>query len=685
MPVFHPRMQARGYPLDCGNLAAYSDCRATDCFHLSGQNCSMITFIRSLINSRWGAVFALGFVAMIAVAFALGDVTGSNSFGGLSGGNVAKVGDRNISLSEFNQALDNRLKAERQDNPTLDMPRFVEGGGMDSTLEQLINRYALTVFGDKYGIAVSKRLVDSEIRKIPGARGLDGKFSAEAFTAFVQGIGLSEKTVREDLTQNLFAQQILPSATNGPAPPNTLVLPYASLLLEKRSGQVAAIPSSAFVPQTAPSDAVLSQFYRSNAAKFTIPEKRAISYALFDNEIVASKATPTEADIAAYYKSNAAKYTALETRNISQIIVQTEAAAKSVVSKVAGGQSLAAVSSELGLAVTMTQGATRASLTSKESKTVADAVYSATSGQLAVPAKGKLGWYVVRVDAVQQSAARSLASVRAEIAQLLTATRRDEILADFTAEIENTLADGGTIADVAKANGLKVETSPKLLANGQNTANPAYKPVPEMQVMLPAAFEMERDGDPQLLELVPGQRFAIISISDFEEAAPPPLASVRAIVEQQWALSEGAKKARIVVDQVRKAVDGGKSLGEAIAALGVNLPPVQSLSGTRAELSKEGQISPPLSLMFAMKKGTAKMLQAPQNRGWFVVFLNEVIKGDASGNADMLKARKAEMSGMLQQEYAEQLIAAAARDVGVTKNEDGIKELRTRLINRDGN
>ncbi len=43
----------------------------------------MITFIRSLINSKFGAIFALIFIGMIAVAFALGDVTGSGSFGGL--------------------------------------------------------------------------------------------------------------------------------------------------------------------------------------------------------------------------------------------------------------------------------------------------------------------------------------------------------------------------------------------------------------------------------------------------------------------------------------------------------------------------------------------------------------------------------------------------------------------------
>ncbi len=645
----------------------------------------MITFIRSLINSRWGAVIALVFIAMIALAFALGDVTGSNAFGGLSGGNVAKVGDRNISLGEFNDALDNRLKAERQDNPTLDMTQFVEGGGMDSTLEQLINRYALAVFGDKYGVAVSKRLVDSEIRKIPGARGLDGKFSAEAFTAFVQQIGLSEKMVRDDLTQNLFAQQMLPSAASGPGAPDSLVLPYASLMLEKRSGQVAAIPSSVFMPQTAPTEAVLLQYYRANAAKFTIPEKRAISYAMFDSEIVAAKAKPTDADIADYYKTNAVQFAASETRNISRIIVPTEAAAKSVADKVSKGQPLAAVAGELGLAVTTISDATRQSLASNDSKAVADAVFATAQGRVAVPARGKLGWYVVRVDAVRQSAARPLIAVRGEIEAALTKTRREEMLADLTAEIEDALADGGAIADVAKTNGLQVETSPKLLANGQNTANPAYKPIPEMQVILPSAFQMEKDGEAQLLELVPGQRFAIIAIADFEEAAPPPLASVRPIVEQQWAMAEGAKKARVAADQVRKAVDDGKSLQEALSALRINLPPVESLSGTRAELSKEGQISPPLSLMFAMKKGTAKMLQGPQNRGWFVVYLNEVIKGDASGNAEMLTSRKAELSGMLQQEYAAQLIAAAAKDVGVEKNADGIAELRNRLTNRDAN
>ena len=646
----------------------------------------MISFIRSLINSKFGAIFALLFIGAIAIAFALGDVSGSGNFGALSGGNVARVGDKNITLSELNDSLENRLRAERQDNPTLDMVSFVNGGGLDSTLEQLINRYAIAVFGEEYGVAVSKRLVDSEIRKIPGAMGLDGKFSADAFRAFAQQIGVSEKAIRDDLTQNLFAQQILPAAASGPPAPDGLVLPYASLMLEQRAGQIASLPATSFLPTRAPSEAVLAKFYSDNAAKFTIPEKRAISYAIFGSDIIAQRAKPTEADIAAYYKANAVQFAASQTRNISQVIVPTEAAAKSVVAQVTAGKSLAAVAGELGLAVTTTANVTKASLTSSATQAVADAVFAAAQGTVAKPARGKLGWAVVRVDAINNVAAKTLAAARAEIETELLKSRSEEMLTEMTAEIEDAFADGATISDVAKQNGLAVSTSPKLLATGQDISNPAYKPIPEFQIILPAAFQMETSGEAQLVELVPGEKFAMIAVADFEEAAPPPLNGVRAIVQQQWALSEGAKAARAAADALRKAVDGGKPLEAALAAANIKGAQVERLSGTRADISREGQpVPPPLSLMFAMKKGTAKIVQAGGDRGWYVVYLTDVIKGDASGNKPMLLARKQELTGVLQQEYAAQMISSAAKNAGVEKNEGGIEELRTRLTNRDGN
>jgi peptidyl-prolyl cis-trans isomerase D len=644
----------------------------------------MISSFRKLLGSKLGAALALAFVALIGFAFALGDVTGSGSFGGLGGSHVAKVGDKNIGLGEFNELMQNSLRAERQDNPALDMGKFVDSGGMDSTLDRLINRYALAAFGEEYGVAVSKRLVDSEIRKLPNVNGADGKFSQASFEAFLRGVEITEQMLRDDFRQNLFAQQILPTTGAGAQAPESLVLPYASLLLEKRAGNVGLIPSEAFLPTAPASDAQLTAFYRENASKFIIPEKRAISYALFDASIVDAKATPSEQEIAQYYKDNAKQYAASETRDFSQLVFPTEAAAKAAAAKLTGGQSMDAVAKELGLTVTNSSNIQREALSSSASKAVADAVFAVSSGGVALPARGSVGWYVIKVNAVKQVAARPLAAVSAEISKTITAQKKNQLLSDLTSDIEDEFSGGSTIADMAKANGLKVETTPKLFVNGQNPEAPGYKPIPEMARILPAAFEMESDGEAQLVEIVPGEKFAMVSIADFEEAAPPPLKDVRDAIMQQWALSEGNKKAKAIAEQVQKAVLAGRSLSEALKVAGKPMPAPQPIAGSRADLSRPDQpMPPPLAMMFAMKKGTAKTLDAGGNRGWFIVQLAEVIKGDASANKPLIEARRRELTGLLQQEYGAQLINAARAEIGVSKNEDALKTLRNQLTNRD--
>jgi peptidyl-prolyl cis-trans isomerase D len=642
----------------------------------------MISFIRSLIGSKVGAFIALLFVGLIGLAFALGDVSGN--FGGLSGGNIAKVGNRNVPLNEFNSALDIQMKAARKDNPTLDMSNFVAGGGLETTLQQLINRYALAAFGEKYGVAVSKRLVDSELLKIPGAKGLDGQFSEEAFNAFLGQIGMSETMVRDDLRQNLFAQQMFPTAAAGAQAPAALALPYASLLLEKRSGDMAIIPSAAFLPQSPPTDTELNTYFKANIVRFTVPEQRVISYATFDRTILGDKAKPNAADIAKYYKDNAAKYGGSEVRDLAQIVVPTEAAAKSVVDKVASGKTLEAVASELGLSATKSAGITKAALTKSASASVADAVFATAKGSIAKPARGGLGWFVVRVQDSRTIAAQTLEQATPEITKTIGTEKAAQALADFTAEIEDAFADGSSIDDIAKSNNLTLAKSAKLMGNGQDLANPNYRPDDVMKVILPQAFQMERDGDPQLIEIVPGEKFAIIGVSELIDAAPAPMAKVKPIVQQQWAIAQGKIKAKAAADKVQKAVNSGKSLSAALSELGVRLPATQSVSGSRSDLNQEGKpLAPPIALLFAMKKGTTKSLPAPQDQGWYIVNLKAVVRGDASKDAKGIEARRTEMTTLVRDEYAAQLITAAAKDVGVYRNEGGIKEMKTRLTTRD--
>ena len=98
-------------------------------------------------------------------------------------------------------------------------------------------------------------------------------------------------------------------------------------------------------------------------------------------------------------------------------------------------------------------------------------------------------------------------------------------------------------------------------------------------------------------------------------------------------------------------------------------------------LPREHVLAPPQRIHAL--QGVSFTLDAGRSQGWFVVHLNEVIKGDASKNAELVAARRQEMLGLLQQEYAAQLINAARAEVGVSKNDSAIKDIRRRLTNQD--
>ncbi len=645
----------------------------------------MISFFRSLFNTKLGVFVSLAFVILMGLAFTLSDVTNTGSFGGISSGNVARVGGQNISTSELGTYARRLYDQEKQQNPTLDYATFIEKGGLDKSLDQIISMYAMQSFGEKYGLGVSNRLIDSEISKIPNIRNMNGQFDPEALKAFLNNIQLSEKEYRQILTRNFHGSQMAYALSEGVKAPSSLVLPYASLEMEKRTGVFAAVPSSNFLPKAPPSDAVLSKFYRDNAVRFTIPEQRAISYAIFDTTIIAGKAKPSEADIASYYEKNKAQYAASQLRSISRVVTPTEAAAKALVDKASGGQSLTAIAQAAGFSVSKETDISRKNLTSSASKEVADAVFASAQGSIAKPAKGQLGWYVVKVDALKNMPARTLVQVSAEIAKKLETDRAAEALNEVTSNIEDQLADGVSIDDVAKENGLKVETTPKLFANGANPADRNYRPVAEMEKILPAAFEMEKDSDAQLIEIIAGEKFAVAAIAELKEATPPPLAEVKNEVTQIWALSEGAKKAKAVAEQIQKAVSAGKSLQQAVSDSKVAMPPVQTITGKRSDLRQEGRPLPPqLTLLFSMKKGSAKILPAPQDQGYFIIQATEVTRGDASGQADLIRSAGEQISAMLGQELVAQFFRAAANDVGVERNKDAIAEMKKRLTQRDG-
>ena len=76
----------------------------------------MLHFFRRFFKSKLGLGITLGFVVLIAFAFASMDITSNNpTLGRIAGdNNVAVVGDRSITAGEFQTAMSSELDRVRQ-------------------------------------------------------------------------------------------------------------------------------------------------------------------------------------------------------------------------------------------------------------------------------------------------------------------------------------------------------------------------------------------------------------------------------------------------------------------------------------------------------------------------------------------------------------------------------------------
>ena len=195
----------------------------------------MLQMFRSFFKSKVGIVVTLLFLGIIAIAFASSDVANNSTFGGVTGGDrVAVVGERRIDTAELSMIASSAVQRLRADNPTLTMEAFIDNGGLEDTLENLIQRSSLAELARESGLRAGTRLVDSEIRNTPQFRSFDGSFDADAFRSALRQQGLSEAAVRDDLAMGLLARPQITPLTLAPQMPRSIAVRYAGLLRERR-------------------------------------------------------------------------------------------------------------------------------------------------------------------------------------------------------------------------------------------------------------------------------------------------------------------------------------------------------------------------------------------------------------------------------------------------------------------
>ena len=648
----------------------------------------MLSFFRRVSNSKIGTWIMAAILVAILAGFALADISnfgsGNIGFGGMSSTTLAKAGDQEVGEREMSDAMQRHLQQVRQQNPNADYSTIM--GDFDPILDALIEQSSLIAFGDKYDFHLSKRLIDAEIAQIPAAKGLNGQFSDQAYQQFLAKERLTDAQVRELVAGSLLQRLMLtPVAANARVSVG-MARPYASMMLEERQGDAVAIPLDPFKAGLNPTDADVQQFYAANRNRYMVPEQRSLRMATIGPEQVAN-ASATPQEIAAYYNANQATYGQKDTRNLTQVVVPDEATANAIAAKAKGGQTLAAAAAPAGsnAAVTSVSDQTRQAYASAAGDKVAAAVFSASSGAVVGPIQSDFGWVVVKVDSVKTVGGKSLAEATPEIAAKLNADKHKNAIEDIVDKLQDALDNGSNFTEAAAAAKLPVTTTPLVFANGTSKADPNFKLDPKLAPAIKTGFEIAPNDPPEVVSLGGDRGYVMVSPAQVVAAAPAPLASIRDQVAADWLNDQALKRARAAATAIAARANQGASLADAIKQSGTSLPPARPIAARRIQLAQaQGQVPPPLRLLFTLVQGKSQVAAEPTGHGFYVVKVTKIVPGNAMLQPSLIGQMQSELQRSVAEDYAREFLAAVRADVKAKRNEAAVQTMKTRMVSSGG-
>ncbi|HRO60923.1 MAG TPA: SurA N-terminal domain-containing protein [Burkholderiaceae bacterium] len=368
-------------------------------------------------------------VILIFPAFAFFGIQGYDRFFS-AGDAVAKVGDFEISMQEFDQARQRQLEQIRQTLGGQVDPALIDNPAMRAeVLEGLVTQRALLAQAIEQRVSVSDETLRKTILAIPDLVRPDGSFDMERYRALLSAQGRNEATFESELRRDLAMQALPGSIASTPMVPEALVERVTRLGEQQREVRQRVFVPKDFVDEVDTSDEVLQRFYEENVASFQAPESIDVQYLVLNAAAIEATVQLKPDEVRAYYEQNKARYTTAEQRRASHILITVDPGADDAAKSAAREKAEA-------LRAKLEEGVDFAALAEAESqdsgsapsggdlgffsasmmvKPFADAAFALEPGAVSEVVETEFGFHLIKVTEIRPGAQRPFETVRSEI------------------------------------------------------------------------------------------------------------------------------------------------------------------------------------------------------------------------------------------------------------------------------
>lgn len=604
------------------------------------------------------------FLALLVLSFAVWGV--ADVFTGYGRGAIAKVGDKNIRVEDFQRAFQNEIAIiSRQAGRRLSAEEARAAGLDNRILAQLMAWAAVEQHADDLDLALSDEALAQSIRKDPSFKGPDDKFSRLSFENIISRLGVSESGFLALRRRDELREQLTTALMNSVAVPPAMVTLMNDYNQEKRVAEYFKIDAEKVATVPEPDEAKLKQVYENNKNQFVSPEFRKLAILVVSVDSIKGKMDVTDEEIATQYEETKKDYNTPERRRVQQIAFKDKAAAEAAKKALSEGKSFGEVAKEAGAQDSDID----LGLVTKESMIdpkIADAAFALKENTISDVVEGRFATVILRVNNIEPAVDRSLDDVKDQVRDKIAANKAQSNIQSLIDEVEDNRAAGKTLKEIADL--LKIEFL-QIPATDRYNKNPEGKPgvmLPDALAILRTSFDSDVGLENEPVELRDGG-YAWVDVVEITPKAQKPFDEVKEEVKKLAITKERDRLVSELADKLVERANNGESM-DVLAKEGGAPKAVTSLPFTR-NTEPHGMSKDAAKQAFALAKGKAGSALATGGQTRLVFKLTEIIPAPEPSKEQREKLVK-DLRAQLTDEVLSEYVVALQSQLGTSINQD---------------
>lgn len=632
--------------------------------------------LKSLRSSVKG-VFAKLMLALLFLSFAawgVGDMAG----GSRNNKVVATVGDAEITVVEFSRAMQNETNNIRNMMGENYSQEALQSMNIPSHVVQgLVTKHLLMLETKALGIIPSDKDVVRRIQSNPAFSNAQGQFDKQLFKVSLSNIGRSEKDYVNEV-RNEIAVNLLLDSVFSVIPLTKEVAPIILKSREhKRKVELYSLNKAPNIQKYSPTQDQIENYYKGNLLRYTVPEMREVSYVTITQDNVTLDDEITDEAIKKQYEERMSEFTLPEKRHVEQLLLSSEDLAKKAHKAVAKGEAFSKAAPKVKA---LNENTTDMGLVGKANiiEEAAEAVFSLKEGAVSQPVKSPFGWHIFKVTKIQPAKTLSLKQVRGQIKNEVEKIHRDEALVRLANEIEDALAGGAQMSEIATEYKLEAKKLAPFNKDGIGTDDKFLETLPNYNSFKEVAFQTEEETSSSVISSGNGV-FFLVRVDKVIPEHPKPLELVKAdVVESLKQIEKNA-----VLKKIAQPLSEEFSKKGAQQALikKYNLKSLGTYDVSRNTRSAKDIATPPqlISEIFQNEIGQGTNAYFSGKHGFLVAIIKKDIPAPSLKKNPTLQAAlqsiKRNLSDVTRSEILDQYAQVLEKKYEVTINNELIKAL----------